>query len=243
MHLPNKIVAVGLFAVWLCLPAGAAQQGDPVPIQSIPTEAKKSQAEGHAAESVVIVEEMLAKSSNEPGYLDPRQVKEAVDQIRFAEYRIQDLLTDLKPERWKMSEEARNSFGQTIAALKTQLDALKAWRTQFSERPASIYAGYETYATIGTILPRLEGVAQTVTQADSAGFGAQFSQASGRLFDMQQAIGPYIGFLLQSHDSIQQALESNLASCQDDLGRAMRGQSERPQRMKNSPAIRPKPRR
>lgn len=199
-------------------------------------------AEAPAAEQVHsspgIVEGMLAKSSSQSGYLDAQQVKALTDQMRFADYRISDLLTDVHPERWKMSGTARGSFGQTLETLRGQMEALKSWRTQFAARPASMYAAYETYATMGAVLPRLEGVGRTVSQADNASFGAQFSQAADRLFDLQQKLGAYLGFLLHNQDTIQRALENNLASCQNDLGHAMHGQTERYKWKRNSAPVR-----
>jgi hypothetical protein len=224
--------AAFLMLGFLC-PAARAQQNNPVPApEQITTQAvpKPVQPPG-------IVAGMLAKSP-EPGYMDPDQVKALLDQMRFAEFRINDLVTDLHPERWKMSETGRNSFHQTIVTMRSQMDALKIWRTQFVQRPESMGAGFQTYATIGAILPRLEGVARTVSQADNPSFGAQFDQAADRLFDLQQKLAPYIGFLLQNQDSIVQALESNLAGCQTDLGHAMRGQAERPKWMRNSTPVR-----
>ena len=50
-----------------------------------------------------IVEGMLAKSSSESGYLDAQQVKALTDQMRFSEYRINDLLTDVHPEHGNIS--------------------------------------------------------------------------------------------------------------------------------------------
>jgi hypothetical protein len=185
-----------------------------------------------------IVEEILAKSSGDAGYMEAEQVKAAADQMRFAEYRIQDLLSDVHPEKWKMPEESKTSFGATVSAVRTQLDALKSYRTDLADRPDSIYAGFETYLTIGTILPRLEGIARTISEADNASFGAQFSEAGNRLFDLQQKLGPYLSFLLRNQDSILLALENNLASCQNDLGHAMHGQTERPKWMKNSAPVR-----
>ena len=181
---------------------------------------------------------MLARSSSQPGYMDAQQVKALLDQTRFAEYRLNDLLTDVHPERWKMSDDARNSFNQTLRTMRSQFKDLAGWREQFAARPESTYAGFETYATIGGILPRLEGVAQTISQADNASYGAQFSQVADRLFDLQQKLAPYLGFLLNNQDSITQALENNLAGCQTQLTHAMRGQSERPKWMRNSAPVR-----
>lgn len=241
MQSAKWLIGVFLFSAGFSLPVCAAQHEQSVSAHAAPGQAQSAQGEFPPATAVGMVEGMLAQSSDEAGYLDAPQVKAMAEQMKFAEYRINDLLTDLHPERWKkMSDAAQSSFRQTIGTLRTQLEALKERRTRFAERPESMYAGYETYATIGTILPRLEGVAATVSQADNASFGAQFSRVADQLFDLQQKLGPYIGFLLQHHDSILLALESNLAGCQNDLGRAMQGQTKRPKNIRNSAPVRPR---
>jgi len=210
-------------------PISRAQQGASAPA----TEQITTEAVPKPVQSSGIVASMLAKSS-EPGYMAPEDVKALLDQERLLEFRINDLMTDLRPERWKISDSARTSFNQTIATLISQMEVLKGWRAAFGEQPESMSAGFRVYTTIGAILPRLDGVARTISQVDSPSFGAQFDEAAGRLFDMQQKLAPYIGFLLQNQDSIVQAMEGNLAACQTDLGHALKGQSERPKWLKNS---------
>ena len=235
MKFQKWFLAVFIFAASFGLPPRAAPQEKPAPRQAtVPAADEKP-----PAQSPGIVEGTLSKSASEPGYLDAQQVKEWLEQVRFAEFRLNDLLTDLHPERWKMPDAARNSFGQTLATLRAQVEALKIRRAQFAARPDSMYTGYETYATLGAILPRLEGVARSVSQAGNPSFGAQFSQAADRLFDLQQTLGSYLGLLLRNQDAILQALENNLAGCQKDLGQAMRDRTERPKWMKNSPPVRP----
>ena len=229
MRSPSRLSVVILAAGILCLPVIVAGQD-----QSGATQGQSSDSK-----SPGIVEEILAKSSSDTGYMDAEEVKATADKMRFVEYRIQDLLSDLHPEKWsKMTDESRQSFAATIAALRTQMDALKESRTQLAGRPDSMYWGFQTYVTIGTILPRLEGIAKTISQADNASFGAQFSEAGNRLFDLQQKLGPYLTLLLKNQDSIMLALENNLATCQNDLGHAMHGQTERPKLMKNSAPVR-----
>jgi hypothetical protein len=185
-----------------------------------------------------IIEGMLAQSSSQPGYMDAQHVKALLDQARFAEYRLNDLLTDVHPERWKTSDVARNSFNQTLRTMRSQFQDLAGWREQFAARPESTYAGFETYSTIGAILPRLNGIAKTISAADNASYGAQFFEVSDRLFDLQQKLAPYLGFLLNNQDSITQALENNLAGCQNQLSHAMRGESQRAKWMRNSAPVR-----
>lgn len=222
------------FVAGLVLPARARPQEKSSPTGGSPP----APTAGPPAPSPGIVEGMLAKSSSEPGYLGAQQVKALLDQSRFAEYRINDLLTDVHPERWKISDTARKSFNQTVETMRGQLKALQEWRAEFAGRPDSMNSGFQTYSTIGAILPRLEGVARTISEADNPSFGAQFYEAADRLFDLQQQLGPYVGFLLRNQDSIAQALENNLAGCQSDLGHAMRGQTEHPKWMKNSSPVR-----
>jgi hypothetical protein len=231
---PAGCFVAAFLAAMIALQARAAPQEKP---GSTSAQAP-APAEALPAPSPGIVEGMLAQSPSESGYMDAKQVNALLDQVRFAEYRINDLMTDVHPERWKISPAARNSFNQTVAAMRTQLLALKEWRSQFAARPDGSYAGFETYATIGAILPRLEGVARTISEADNASYGAQFYASADKLFDLQQKLGPYVGFLLSNQDSIAQALENNLAGCQKDLGRAMRGQSERPKLIQNSAPVR-----
>jgi hypothetical protein len=233
MNWPKVSLGAVFLAAGMGFPLLAGQQPAPVP-----PPATTPMTGATPAPSPGIIEGMLAKSSSQSGYLDAQQVKNLMDQVRFAEYRINDLLTDVHPDRWKMSETAQNSFGLTLGTLKSQMQALTGWRTEFTARPASMYAGYETYATMDAVLPRLEGVARTVSQADNSSFGAQFSEAADHLFDLQQKLGAYLEFLLQNQDSIMQALENNLAGCQNDLGRAMRGQTEHYKWKRNSAPVR-----
>jgi hypothetical protein len=224
----------GVFLAGIAFASPAAAQEKAPPAQAPPA---GTAAAGQTA-SPGIVEGMLAQSSSGPGFMSPQQVKALLDQTRFAEYRINDLLTDVHPERWKISDSTRNSFNATVEGMRDQLKALAGWRDQFAARPESAYAGFETYSTIGAILPRLQGVAQMVSKGDNPSFGAQFYEASDRLFDLQQKLAPYLGFLLQNQDSISQALESNLAACQSQLGHAMQSQREHPKWIRNSAPVR-----
>ncbi|MGE5325992.1 MAG: hypothetical protein ACM3NO_03040, partial [Deltaproteobacteria bacterium] len=168
----NRLSAAFLLPVLLC-PVVRAQQHVSAPA----TEQITTQAVPKPVQSPGIVAAMLAKS-NESGYMTPDEVKALLEQERLLEFRINDLMTDLRPERWKMSDAARTSFNQTIATMKSQMEILKGWRTAFVERPESMSAGFRVYTTIGAILPRLEGVARTINQVDNPSFGAQVDEAA-----------------------------------------------------------------
>jgi hypothetical protein len=168
-----------------------------------------------------------------PGYIEPAQFKALLHKIWLTEYRLNDLLSQVQPERWKISEAARQGFNQSLENLRKQLAALEEWRGQFEKRSESIYLGYQTYAAAGAVLPRLDGIARSITQYENPSLGAQYSQAENQLFDLQQALEPYLSFLLRSQDQVLLATQSNLAACQNELGYAMRGRAEAARPIRN----------
>jgi hypothetical protein len=153
--------------------------------------------------------------------MEPAQVKALLHKIWLTQYRISDLLGQVHAERWKMPDAARKSFGQTLENLQKALTAEEGWRAQFDARPDSLYLGFQTYVAVNGVLPRLDGVARSVSSFENASFGAQYSQAGNQLFDLQQALQPHLAFLLKNQDGLLLAAQTNLASCQNQLGFAL----------------------
>jgi hypothetical protein len=174
-----------------------------------------------------------AASQAGEGLMDPAQVKELLHKIWLAEYRLNDLFTEVHPERWKLADPARSSFQQTFETLRSQLKALEEWRSRLDARPDSMYLGYMTYATIDAALPRLDAVTRMISQRENTSLGAQFSQAGNQLFDLQQTLQPYLMYLLRSQDQLLRASQANLAACQNQLSFAMRGRAQRVTPMRN----------
>ena len=169
-----------------------------------------------------------------PGFMEPAQVKALTHKIWLAEYRITDLLTQVHSDKWKVSNIMRNSFNQTLENLHKALDGLEEWRAKFDERPDSMYFGFQTYAAMNAALPRLDGVARAASQFENTSLGAQYGQAGNQLFDLQQALQPYIAYLLRSPDQALYVAQTNLAGCQNELGNALRGQGGPAKPLKNT---------
>ncbi len=169
----------------------------------------------------------------EPGFMEPVQVKALLRKVWLASYRVNDLLTEVHPEKWKMSGSARASFQQTLETLRKQLQSLEDWRSQFEKRPDSMYLGFQTYIAINAVLPRLEGVANGITRFENASFGAQYHTAGDQLFDLQQSLQPYLSYMMRNQDELFYATQTNLASCQNELGFAMRPRVQPAIPMKN----------
>ena len=103
--------------------------------------------------------------------MEPAQVKALMHKIWLAQYRLNDLLTQVHPEKWKMPPAARQSFEQSLESLRKAMAAEEDWRSQFEARPDSLYLGFQTYVAISAVLPRVDGVAHSVSQYENASFG------------------------------------------------------------------------
>ncbi len=166
--------------------------------------------------------------------MEPAALKALLHKIWVTEFRVNDLLAQVHSEKWNTSDAARKSFDQTLDNLHKALDALAAWRVKFENRPDSMYMGFQTYTAIGATLPRLEAVAQSISQYENLSLGTQYSQAGNQFFDLQQALQPYIAYLLRSPDDALYTMQNNLARCQGELGSALRGQGGAATPLKNT---------
>lgn len=216
-----------LAAIFAWSTLAGAQQAKQAPAQPQPPTAATPQTE-----TVSALPSTPAAAAGD-AYLTAVQVKELLHEIWLAEYRINDLLTEVHPERWKLAEARRSFFQQTLEALRAQLAALDGWRAQLDARPESMYLGYMTYAAVDVALPRLDGVTRSVSQHENASLGAQFSQAGIQLYDLQQMLGLYVGSLLRNQDQILQAMQNSLAACQNELGYALRSRPATAKPVKN----------
>ena len=167
------------------------------------------------------------------GHLEPEQVKSLLHQIWLAQYRLNDLLEQVHPEKWKMPPAARQSFDQGLESLHKALAAEEDWRGQFENRPDSMYLGFQVYVAINAVLPRLDGVAHSVSRYENASFGGQYTQAANQLFDLQQMIEPHLAYLLKNQDNFLLVAQTNLAGCQTELNTAERDKDGRAIPMKN----------
>jgi hypothetical protein len=167
------------------------------------------------------------------GHLEPQQVKDLMHKIWLAQYRLNDLLAQVHPDKWKMLPEVRQSFNQSMESLRKAMAGEEEWRGQFEARPDSLYLGFQTYVAISAVLPRVDGVAHSVSQYENPSFGAQYSQAANQLFDLQQLIEPHLSYLLKNQDNVQLTAQTNLASCENELNIAERDKQGRATPMKN----------
>jgi hypothetical protein len=175
----------------------------------------------------------VSKPPGEPGGVEPALARAALHKLWMAEYRINDLLSQEQPEKWKVSDAARHSYYQAAEALRKQLATFENWRGQFEKRPESPYLGHETYVSINRLVPLLDGVARAVSQDESSRNGAEYSKAGDQILEQQQALESYLSLLLRNQDAVLLGWQNNLANCQNELNFAMRSRSQRAIPMKN----------
>jgi hypothetical protein len=213
----------------------APPQQPPTPATAQPIETEKVEVPGSSPAP--------QGTAREAGYLEPSQLKKLLHNLGLVEYRVNDLLSDAHPERWKISDKTRSSFAETLANLHKALESLEEWRSQFEKRTDSIYFGFQSYAAINAVLPRLDAVGRAVSQYENRSLAGQYGDAESQLFDLQQSLQPYIAYLLRNPDELLYAAQNNLASCQRQLGVAMHGHVQPATPMKNVlPAFKGHPR-
>ena len=165
--------------------------------------------------------------------MEPTQIKALAHKIWLAQFRLNDLLAQVHSEKWTMPPAVRQSFDQSLDSLRKSLAAQEDWRSQFEARPESLYLGFQTYIAISAVLPRIDGVAQSVSRYENASFGVQYAQSANQLFDLQQQIVPHLTFLLKNQDDFLLIAQTNLASCQNELNYAERNKEGQATPMKN----------
>ncbi len=167
------------------------------------------------------------------GYLEPAQVKALMHKMWLAEFRLNDLVSQVHPEKWKLTAAEQQSFSQSLDSLRQSMAAQEDWRGQFEARPDSLYLGFQTFLAISAVLPRVDGVAHSVARYENPSFGGQYSQSGNQLFDLQQQIASHLKYLLKNQDGLMLATQTNLASCQNELNYAERNKQGPATPMKN----------
>ncbi len=170
---------------------------------------------------------------NNSGYLDPAQLKALSHKVWLAQYRLNDLILQVHPEKWRIDPGALQSFNQSLDSLRKSISAEEDWRSQLDGRPDSLFLGFQTYMAISAVLPRIDGLSKSVSQYENASFGGQFSQAGNQLFDLQQKIEPHLAYLLKNQDNAIVIVQTNLASCQTELSYAEHDKEGHATPMKN----------
>jgi hypothetical protein len=187
-------------------------------------------------EKIQVPETMQApppSMASQPGYMLPSQAKQLLVKIWDSEQRLNDLLSQIHPEGLKMSPVAAKTLEQNIKTVHENVVGLENARARFAGRPDSEYFGFETFAAISVLLPRLSEIADTVYRHQNQSLGSDIRQAWTDLFTREQALVPYVSFLTRNHDQIYTLTQGNLYTCQTQLNEAMRGKTERAVPMRN----------
>jgi hypothetical protein len=167
------------------------------------------------------------------------QVKVLLHRIYVAAFRLNDLLTQVQPGRWKVPEPVRDHFNLSVGKLKSDLKTLDASRTQFSQQTDSPYLGYQTAEAIPVVLSDLSDVERDLAQFGGRGLGGQFSQPAQWLDESHQALKAYVEFMLRNWSQVTRTYEANLAACQNTLNYAMYGHTAAAQPMEPVRFVRP----
>ena len=229
-------IVFALFAPSLLMAQASKQNSG----QSAPVPASNNQTQENIETEKVKIPDSLQTPpvifASQPGYMTPAQSREMLNKLWQAESRVKDLLTQVHLERWKISDASRAAVQRDLDMLSRNLAALEESRQQFAGRVDSEYLGFETYASISQVLPPLSTLAQAASRYQDFALAGEFNQAWNDMLTMQQALKPYLSFLLRNHDQTFLIMESNLASCQNQFA-SRRESEEHAVPMKNIPPV------
>lgn len=155
--------------------------------------------------------------------MSPEQVKAILGKIYISDYRIRDLLTQEKPEQWKIPKAEQMMASQARDALIAKIEAAEKWRGLFSQSPDNIYYGFETFITVSDVLHPLWLFSRDASRKEGINVGADYSRRAADLDSQLHLLLPYFRFALKRDQAGYGQYEADLANCQNQLGYAMHG--------------------
>jgi hypothetical protein len=153
--------------------------------------------------------------------MQPEQLKELLYKMYAVAYRIQDLLNQERPEKWKAPDVERASFSQARETLRAKLAEFEKSRSQLAASPESGELAFQTYRALGALQGPLAQVSRSVPVNQNARLADEFQQRGRELTAGQQSLVPYISYFLDHWDRAVHMFQSNLAACQNQLNYAM----------------------
>src|SRR5438876_3947268 len=122
----------------------------------------------------------------------PEEAQALLQKIYMAAFRVNDLLTLLRPDQWKMGDAERKSFSQTLDSLRDQLKTLEQGRSQLVGQPQNVEFADKTAAAIEAVRGSVEAVARAVAQYQSPAAAADYKQAVESLSVLQERMTSYV---------------------------------------------------
>ena len=175
----------------------------------------------------------LSSMVTQPPPLSAAQVKQLLYRVYVPAYRIEDLLSQEQPEKWKAPAPEQGAFNASRQELQKDLANLERWRAQFSEHPADLNSGFQTFVAMDRLVEPLENVTLRVEQYENPRAAANYQQSGADLRAREDDLLPYLTFLFSHRDQTVQMYQTDLSNCQNQLGFAMHGLQTRATPMKN----------
>jgi hypothetical protein len=163
-----------------------------------------------------------ADTGGSPAPMQPEQLKELLSRMYVSAFRIQDLLNQEHPEKWKAPDAEHTGFNQAREALRARLTEFEKVRYQFAATPASADLAFRTYRAVGSLQEPLEQVGQSVSAHEDAKLADEYQRRGRELTAGQEQLVPYISYFLNRWDRAAQMFQNNLAACENQLSGVMR---------------------
>ena len=174
-----------------------------------------------------------ADISGPPLPLQPEQLKELLYKMYVSAFRIQDLLNQEQPEKWKAPDAERATFNQARDTLRARLADFERVRSQLAVSPVSGDLAFHAYRALGGLQEPVAQVSNSVSAHESAKLADEYQRRGRELTAGQEQLVPYISYFLNRWDRATQMFQSDLAACENQLSNAMRHQVQVPTPLPN----------
>jgi hypothetical protein len=127
--------------------------------------------------------------------MPPADVQALLYKVYTAAYRIQDLAGTLQPDKWKVSDQDRASFVQTLNALRSALEALEKPRSDFHSHPEDAALGRAALTALKALQPQIDQFVAALAQSPDAAAAADYKQPAADLAGFASQLEPYVAYL------------------------------------------------
>jgi hypothetical protein len=151
-----------------------------------------------------------APSSGESGQIGADQPRSILRQIYLAAFRLQDLLTLLKPDLWHLDDAARKEYDQQLDKVRSDLKAVEDAQNQYANQPQNGELGNQTNSAVSTLLASAGDLLNPTSQHLTSAELSPYMQAVEQLSKQQQSLTTYLAYVTQ--ESQRQVAAANAAA-------------------------------
>ncbi len=167
------------------------------------------------------------------GFLESKQVADLLGKIWRVTYRLSDLLTQVDVETYEAGESELDAFSRIYSETTDEIKILGMLRGRFEKSPENLFLAYDSREAVHHILDNIQGIEARMLSKGEVYLSRQLSEARKELASLEIPLESYLKFLLSNYRQLISVMESNLASCHQNLSFAVGNQASRTRMIPN----------